>query len=107
MRAEFDPQEATRATFSDNGARHLATGTPSPVSVSAVSDERFEPREDPRPDDVHWPVAQWPPHPGEHLRGTWVELVPTTQHDAHDLRLAIDHDPSCAPQFTTRRRADA
>jgi len=57
-----------------------------------VSDERFEPRVDPRPNDEHWPVVQWPPHPGVHLRGTHVELTPTTQHDAHGLRLAIDHD---------------
>lgn len=62
------------------------------TSVRGVSDERFEPREDPRPDDVHWPVAQWPPHTGVPLRGTWVELTPTTQHDAHSLRVAIDHD---------------
>ena len=60
--------------------------------MSHVSAERFEPREDPRPDDVHWPVAQWPPHAGVHLRGSWVELTPTTQHDAHALRIAIDHD---------------
>ena len=57
-----------------------------------MSDELFVPREDPRPDDVHWPVAQWPPAPGTHLRGTWVELTPTTQHDAHGLRHALDHD---------------
>ena len=57
-----------------------------------MSDERFEPREDPRPSDGHWPVVQWPPHPGVHLRGTWVELTPTTQHDARGLRLAVDHD---------------
>ena len=36
--------------------------------------------------------SQWPPHAGTHLRGTWVELMPTTQHDAHALRVAIDHD---------------
>ena len=57
-----------------------------------MSDERFVPREDPRPDDEHWPVGQWPPHPGVHLRGTRVELTPTTQHDARGLRVAIDHD---------------
>ena len=57
-----------------------------------MSEERFEPREDPRPDDVHWPVAQWPPDPNVHLRGTWVELTPTTLHDAHGLRAALDHD---------------
>jgi len=55
-------------------------------------DQRFVPLDDPRPDDVHWPVAQWPPPPGIHLRGTWVELTPTTQHDAHGLRTALDHD---------------
>ena len=60
--------------------------------MSDVSDERFEPRVDLRPDDEHWPVVQWPPHPGVHLRGTWVELTPTTQHDARGLRLAVDHD---------------
>jgi RimJ/RimL family protein N-acetyltransferase len=57
-----------------------------------MSEGRFEPREDPRPDDVHWPVVQWPPHAGTHLRGTHVGLTPTTQHDAHALRIAIDHD---------------
>ena len=57
-----------------------------------MSDERFEPREDPRPDDAHWPAALWPPAPNVSLRGTWVELSPTTQHDAHELRVAIDHD---------------
>jgi len=57
-----------------------------------MSEGRFEPREDPRPVDVHWPVVTWPPHAGTHLRGTHVELTPTTQHDAHGLRLAIDHD---------------
>jgi RimJ/RimL family protein N-acetyltransferase len=57
-----------------------------------VSEERFVPREDPRPDDVHWPVAQWPPGPDVHLRGTWVELTPTTSRDAHGLRVALDHD---------------
>lgn len=55
-------------------------------------DGRFVPLDDPRPDDVHWPVAVWPPAPGVHLRGTWVELTPTTLHDAHGLRLALDHD---------------
>jgi RimJ/RimL family protein N-acetyltransferase len=57
-----------------------------------VTVERFEPHEDPRPDDVHWPVAQWPPAPAVHLRGTWIELTPTTLHDAHGLRTALDHD---------------
>lgn len=57
-----------------------------------MSQERFEPRADPRPDDVHWPVATWPPAPNVVLRGTWVELTPTTTHDAHGLRVAIDHD---------------
>ena len=57
-----------------------------------MSEERFEARVDPRPEDVHWPVVQWPPHVGTHLTGEWVELTPTTQHDAHALRLAIDHD---------------
>lgn len=52
----------------------------------------FVPYDDPRPDDVHWPVAQWPPAPGVSLRGGWVELTPTTQHDASGLRSAIDHD---------------
>jgi N-acetyltransferase len=57
-----------------------------------MSEERFTPREDPRPDDVHWPVAQWPPPPGIHLRGTWIELTPATTQDAHGLRMALDHD---------------
>lgn len=57
-----------------------------------MTEERFTPREDPRPDDVHWPVAQWPPPPGIHLRGTWVELTPATTQDAHGLRMALDHD---------------
>lgn len=57
-----------------------------------MSQERFEPRADPRPDDVHWPVAVWPPAPSVVLRGAWVELTPTTTHDAHALRTAIDHD---------------
>ena len=57
-----------------------------------MSEERFEAREDPRPVDVHWPVAQWPPPPGTVLRGTWVELAPTDLHDAHGLRQALDHD---------------
>ncbi|MBI1378866.1 MAG: GNAT family N-acetyltransferase [Frankiales bacterium] len=38
-------------------------------------------------------MAQWPPPPGTVLRGTWVELTPATQHDAHGLRTALDHDP--------------
>jgi RimJ/RimL family protein N-acetyltransferase len=57
-----------------------------------MTEDRFVPREDPRPDDVHWPVAQWPPPPGIHLRGTWVELTPATTQDAHGLRMALDHD---------------
>jgi N-acetyltransferase len=57
-----------------------------------VTIERFEPLDDPRPADPHWPVAQWPPAPGTHLAGRWVELTPTTQHDAHGLRVALDHD---------------
>ncbi len=57
-----------------------------------MTEERFEPREDPRPDDDHWPVAPWPPEPNVRLVGTWVELTPTTQHDAHGLRTALDHD---------------
>lgn len=57
-----------------------------------MTEDRFEPLEDPRPDDVHWRVAQWPPDPAVHLRGTWVELTPTTLRDAHGLRLALDHD---------------
>ncbi len=60
--------------------------------MSGVSDERFEPREDPRPDDVHWPVATWPPPAQVALTGTWVELTPTTVEDAAGLRLALDHD---------------
>ena len=55
-------------------------------------DERFEPREDPRPHDTHWPVAQWPPAPDIRLTGTWVELTPTTVDDAPLLRRALDHD---------------
>ena len=79
----------------DDGRRTphaLGTRESAPVSVSRVSDERFEPRADARPHDVHWPPAQWPPHTGVILSGDWVELVPTTEHDAHALRLAIDHD---------------
>ncbi len=57
-----------------------------------MTTDRFEPLEDARPDDVHWRVAQWPPDPGVHLRGTWIELTPTTVRDAHGLRLALDHD---------------
>jgi N-acetyltransferase len=60
--------------------------------VGVVSSDEFVPREDPRPDDVHWPVAHWPPAPGTRLTGTWVQLTPTTQHDAHGLRHALDHD---------------
>jgi len=60
--------------------------------VGDVSDELFVPREDPRPDDEHWPVVLWPPAPGTRLTGTWVELTPTTHRDANGLRLAIDHD---------------
>ena len=36
--------------------------------------------------------CKWRRAPGSTLRGTHVELTPTTQHDAHGLRLAIDHD---------------
>jgi RimJ/RimL family protein N-acetyltransferase len=57
-----------------------------------VSSDRFLPLDDPRPDDVHWPVTHWPPAPGTVLRGTWVELTPTDAHDAAGLRQALDHD---------------
>jgi RimJ/RimL family protein N-acetyltransferase len=57
-----------------------------------MSEERFEPRVDPRPDDTAWQVALWPPHVGHRLTGRWVELIPTTQHDAPELRRALDHD---------------
>jgi RimJ/RimL family protein N-acetyltransferase len=57
-----------------------------------VIDVRFEPPVDPRPDDRHWPIVDWPPLPGTRLAGAWVELTPTTAHDAHGLRLALDHE---------------
>jgi N-acetyltransferase len=57
-----------------------------------MDEEEFAPRIDPRPDDVHWPVAVWPPSATTRLTGSWVELTPTSQHDAHELRHAIDHD---------------
>jgi len=61
------------------------------MTTEGVAD-RFVPRDDPRPDDVHWPVSHWPPPPGTRLRGTWVELSPTSLHDSHGLRAALDHD---------------
>ena len=55
-------------------------------------EDRFEPCEDARPHDAHWPVAQWPPPDDVLLTGTWVELTPTTVTDASALRRALDHD---------------
>ena len=37
-------------------------------------------------------MATWPPPATTHLRGNWVELIPTTLDDAPGLRHAIDHD---------------
>jgi RimJ/RimL family protein N-acetyltransferase len=52
----------------------------------------FEPRTDPRPDDVVWPVASWPPPASTRLTGTWIELSPTTPDDIAGLRGALDHE---------------
>lgn len=52
----------------------------------------FEPRTDPRPDDVVWPQASWPPPPGTRLAGRWIELTPTTPDDIAGLRAALDHE---------------
>jgi N-acetyltransferase len=57
-----------------------------------MSEERFEPRVDPRPHDTHWPVAVWPPADGVRLTGRFVELAPATLDDARELRIALDHD---------------
>lgn len=45
---------------------------------------------DPRPDDVVWPQAQWPP-PHE-LAGSHVTLTPFVPDDAPGLFAALDHD---------------
>ncbi len=52
----------------------------------------FEPRTDPRPDDVVWPTASWPPPTSTRLTGTWIELTPTTPDDIAGLRTALDHE---------------
>ena len=52
--------------------------------------ERFEPRVDPRPADVVWPDAQWPPPASTVLTGDTVELRPTTVDDTFDLFVALD-----------------
>ena len=57
-----------------------------------MSDERFEPHTDPRPDDAVWPAATWPPPAGVRLTGTWIELAPSTVDDVPGLRTALDHD---------------
>jgi len=45
---------------------------------------------DPRPDDVVWPQAQWPPPP--ELAGIQVTLTPFVPDDAPGLFAALDHD---------------
>ena len=62
------------------------------ASVGAMSEQRFEPRVDSRPEDVHWPVAVWPPAPDVRLTGRFVELTPTSLDEAGELRNALDHD---------------
>lgn len=53
---------------------------------------RFEPRVDPRPDDIVWPEVTWPvPHDAV-LRGEHVTLSVTTVDDAPELFKALDFD---------------
>jgi len=47
-------------------------------------------RVDPRPDDVAWPPASWPPPADLVLTGETVELRPTTVDDTFDLFVALD-----------------
>jgi RimJ/RimL family protein N-acetyltransferase len=63
----------------------------------------FEPRIDPRPADIAWPEAVWPPPADIVLPGGTVRLTPTVDADLEELRLALDdvqvwrHLPSRPP----------
>ncbi len=46
---------------------------------------------DPRPEDVTWPHAEWPPP--QELRGEHVTLTQFVPGDAAELFAAMDHDP--------------
>jgi len=52
----------------------------------------FEPRPDPRPDDVVWPEARWPPAPDVVLAGEVVRLTPTVDADLPQLWSALDDE---------------
>ncbi len=55
--------------------------------------DRFEPREDPRPDDTAWPDMVWPVPDGTVLTGRTVTLTATDPHsDAGELFHALDDD---------------
>jgi RimJ/RimL family protein N-acetyltransferase len=63
----------------------------------------FDPRPDPRPTDVVWPHADWPPPADTLLKGEVVRLTPTTDDDLAELWAALDdqavwrHLPSGRP----------
>ena len=57
--------------------------------LAPMSEHRFVPRVDPRPDDRAWPVATRPRAAGIVLTGEWVELRPATPADAAELRIAL------------------
>lgn len=57
-----------------------------------MSEARFEPRTDPRPDDVAWAEATWPLPEGLVLRGDHVTLARSTPDDAYAMFRELD-DP--------------
>lgn len=55
--------------------------------------QRFEPVDDPRPDDVPWPKVAWPVEPGLRLAGRYVEVTPVDlARDVGPLFEVLDHD---------------
>ena len=52
----------------------------------------FDPRPDPRPDDVVWPQGVWPPPTDTELIGQVVRLTPTVNEDLPELLAALDDE---------------
>ncbi|HYN68378.1 MAG TPA: GNAT family N-acetyltransferase [Ornithinibacter sp.] len=67
-------------------------GEPSPAGSAVALPELplFAPRTDSRPEDAAWPEARWPPPADTVLRGSTVELRPTSIEDAKELFAALD-----------------
>jgi N-acetyltransferase len=78
------------------------------TNESELEVPRFEPRLDPRPQDVTWPQSgTWPPPADIVLRGQTVEVRPIAVADTEDLRQALDDEAVWIHLPTARPRDEA